>query len=229
MDAPPQRHRLRFSLLTAILLTTIAGMGVALWRLNGELAPLREEVLRLREEQGRLTIADPNKIYAIRVMTEEPNAWRWRVYLPPHQKYLLHTRLHTIPGRQLNMTADAWRQRLLEARSGSSTNAPNGEFFVETRLLRDAQQPGKWTLHYRFGDSLGSVGAEMKWLDDRRVWSMSSEVDWTQQTELSASAGLDLFMLRQGDLKETTGGGYTVTNPSSLNDTPGVMLWITPN
>jgi len=222
--------RIRFSLLTAILLTTIAAMGVAIWQLSEELQPLRNEVVRLRQEQGRLTITDPNKIYAIRVMTDEPDTWKWRVYLPPNKKYSMHTRLHTVPGRASGTSSDAWLQQLLANRSGSSGNAPSGEFFVEIRLKRDLAQPEQWLLHYRLGDSFGSNGSEMKWLDDRRAWSMSSEVDWTRQKEKQGGEGLELFILREGKVTELAGegSGYSMTSPNGASDTPGIMFWIAP-
>src|SRR5262249_4060614 len=85
--------RIRFSIQTAILLTTIAALATTVALLWREIGPLRAEVRRLRMETGQLTVDDPRKIYAISVNSPPaaPNAWKWRFYLPPGRQYWLHT------------------------------------------------------------------------------------------------------------------------------------------
>lgn len=45
-------RRLRFSLLTSLLLVTIAAMAITVYLLYAELVPLRAELRRLRDEVG---------------------------------------------------------------------------------------------------------------------------------------------------------------------------------
>src|SRR5947207_15917846 len=79
--------RPRISLLTALLLMTIAGLAIVVvlqWR---EVGPLRAENRRMRDELGYLSIDDPTKAYAIQLKTVGDEPWKWRVYLPPGGKY----------------------------------------------------------------------------------------------------------------------------------------------
>ncbi len=81
--ATDDRHwRLRFSLLTALLVTTIVALAVlvvAQWR---EVGPLSTEVQLLRDEVGELSIEDPTRLHAIELATDDRETWRWRVWVP---------------------------------------------------------------------------------------------------------------------------------------------------
>lgn len=79
----------RFSLRTMMLATLFLGMALAIVLLTLELIPLRAEVQQLRNEAGYLTIDDPTKIHAIRVMTTETGTWRFRVWVPDGPLYYL--------------------------------------------------------------------------------------------------------------------------------------------
>src|SRR5690606_31982136 len=87
---------------------TIAALAVTVWRQSFEAEPLRQEVRRLRQELGHLTIDDENKIYAIQVPSADLNTKRFRVYLPKNRKFLLCSRIHTIPGRKLGQSRKEW-------------------------------------------------------------------------------------------------------------------------
>jgi hypothetical protein len=78
--------RPRLSLLSAILLMTIAGMAIVLVQLWREVGPLRDDNRRLRDEVGELTISDPSKIHAIEVRMKEPLIWKFHVWVPEGQK-----------------------------------------------------------------------------------------------------------------------------------------------
>jgi hypothetical protein len=90
--------RPRFSVLAAILLMTIVGMAIVIAQLWREIGPLRNEVQRLRDQVGVLTIEDRSKIHAIDVPTDHEGTWKWRVYVPKGQHALLHDRWGDIAG-----------------------------------------------------------------------------------------------------------------------------------
>jgi hypothetical protein len=75
------------SLLSVVMLMTIVGMGIGLWRLNSELAPLRREVIDLRSQVGALTIDDDKKIHAVQVREPGSFRWNWRIWLPKGNDY----------------------------------------------------------------------------------------------------------------------------------------------
>jgi hypothetical protein len=218
--------RPRISLLTTFLLLTIVGMAIVLTQLWREVAPLRAELRQLRKETGRLTIEDASKIHAIQVPIAEPDRWRYRVYLPKDRRFQLHSRIHALPGHPSQMTRKQWLARLLKARSGSSTGLESGEFTIDVTLQQDKSDPDQWVLaHIINGRGSGSVGSQMPWLNDRRVWSVSSDITLDQQMQKAPSDGVVLFELRPATLKEID-GGYTSTPPNRSTETPGLMLWI---
>ena len=62
-----------------------------------ELVSLREEVVVLREENGTITITEPGKIHAIRLETDCPLTWKWRVYVPEGRKVVFRHQAFEIP------------------------------------------------------------------------------------------------------------------------------------
>jgi hypothetical protein len=91
------RFRPRISLLTALLLITIAGMAIVLVQLWREVGPLRAKVRQLRNKVGVLSIDDPTKVCAILVRTSPDHVWKWRVWIPEGRSYLLKYAGGTIP------------------------------------------------------------------------------------------------------------------------------------
>lgn len=226
MTETPGRWRLRFSLLTLLLLLTIAALAVTVWRQSFEIEPLRQEVRRLRQEVGQLTIDDESKIYAIRVITADLDVHRFRVYLPKNRRFNLNTRNETIPGKLNTQSRQEWFASL--PGSGSSGNIDSGEFTIDVQVRPDPKKPDHWDFAYSInGRGGGTTGAVVPWLADRRVWTISDEVHRGKQIELDANDGLVLFALRKGDLKEFP-GGYSTTGPDESKEHPGLMLWIEP-
>ena len=220
------RRRPRISILTALLLLTIAGLATTVWRQSFEAEPLRQEVRRLRQELGHLTIDDKNKIYAIRVASPDLDANRFRIYLPKNRKFVLRSRIQTIPGRSPGQSRKDWLASL--GGIGGTSTIDSSEFTVDVQVERPDAKSDHWNLRYNInGRGGGAVGSEMPWLNDHRRWTSEAEAGFEQQTERDADEGLILFELRQGDLKEFS-GGYSVASPDKTKEQPGVMLWIEP-
>ena len=100
--------RFRFSILNLVLLMTVIGMGVQIWRLNAESAILRAEAIRYRQQLGHLSIpeSESEKIHAIRVDSEENHEWRYRIYLPEGHKYRFQLRVGKLPGKTGEFSQD---------------------------------------------------------------------------------------------------------------------------
>ncbi len=119
------RPRLRFSLLTVLLVTTIVGMAIVVvmqWR---SLAPLRAEVRRLRNEVGDLSVDDPTKLCAIQVNTHDELTWKWRVWVPQGKVYRVREYGGEVPKE--GYPEDGGTVWLREP----------GEHVVEYRIIRD--------------------------------------------------------------------------------------------
>jgi hypothetical protein len=222
MTTDKPRGNLRFSLGTLLLLTAIVALGVTLWQAHRELASLRPEVRRLRQELGHLSIDDETKIYAIEIPTMAPNTWKWRVYLPPGRAFEMNTQLKRIPGRPKGLNRREWLNTL----SGPSNTIASGEFTIEAKMEK-GEVAGSWFLHTMDLNNNGASGAGMDWLDDRRAWYTSSDVSPRQQVELSTDDGLILLAIRKGNVVDLP-TGWKSTPPPVTAEAPGVMLWIGP-
>lgn len=219
-------YRPRISLLSALVGMTIIGMVIVIVQLWHEVEPLRSEVDRLRQELGYLSVHDPQKIYAIRVPTNEAGVHRYRIYLPTDRRFKIHTRIGTIPGRLPQQTKQEWFETL--DGSGSTSEIDSGEFTIDIAVRPDSEKPDHWSLsHQVAGRGGGSVGTKMSWLNDRRVWSVSGEPVIGKQIEADSDDGLVLYALRKASIKEFP-GGYSMYPPNDGAETPGLMIWISP-
>jgi hypothetical protein len=82
-DSPTRSSwRPQFSLLTGLLLTSIAATSVVIWQLYRELVPLRLEVRNLRTQLGVLTVEKDERIHVVEVKEPGSFQWNWRVWLP---------------------------------------------------------------------------------------------------------------------------------------------------
>src|SRR4051794_22261247 len=121
-----RRLRPRLSLLTALLLITIAGMALVVARLWREVGPLRAELCQLRNEVGRLSIDDPTKIHAIEVRTNEPLFWKWRVWVPEGTRATVSAQWGRVPAIGLPTSVPAH-------------GLVPGEQWITMRAMRDAK------------------------------------------------------------------------------------------
>lgn len=105
MGEPPSNARKpslpRFSLLSALLLMTIIGLAIVVVQLWREIEPLRADLRRLRDEVGALSIDDPTKPCAIRVRTDNEFTWKWRIWVPKGQVFVLNYASENIPKQGL--------------------------------------------------------------------------------------------------------------------------------
>jgi hypothetical protein len=218
----------RISLLTALLLMTIIGMTIVLAQLWRSVEPLRTENRRFRKELGYLSVIDENKIYATEIASDDPDSHRYRVYIPKTGSFMLHSRVHTIPGQLPTQTKPDWIANLLQSRSGTSSSLEPGEYTFDVKLRRKPEEKDRWDfIVNRQGRGAGSVGSTMPWLNDRRAWFHSSDVPSTDHIEADPNVGVVLYMLRQGIVTESN-NGYSTSSPDYAKDTPGLMLWIAP-
>jgi hypothetical protein len=151
----------RISLLSAILLTTIFGMGIVIFVQWRELGPLQSEVRQMRTQLGLLTIEDPSRVHAIEVRQPDSNLWRWRIYLPFGRKYRLVEFGGRLPARGL-LSTQQWFDVLTKASIGRGEYSGMdlaGEFTLEASFTQvDGQwkfetHPGGGSAHYAFTDN----------------------------------------------------------------------------
>ena len=212
--------RPRISLLTALLLTTIAGMALVIVQLFRQVEPLRAEVRRLRAEQGYLNIADPEKAYVVAGFGEPLRFGAigriWRIYLPPGDHYWLFCSMGKLPPWKAN-PGRAWFETL--KREGTwSSHSPNmeGEFWLEARLLQAGDEK-KVCCRFGSGDMIsGSVFTDL-----------SSGKPISNQSAVFAPLSMDMSSQRSFEPHEPILLWYEGKSVKLSDDLEeGVALWI---
>ncbi len=84
------RWRLRFNLLSLLLLTAAIASWTSYWRTARQTQQMTTQLQSLREIGRVLIIADPSQFAAVRKHATWNDDNRWQVYLPPEQAYEIH-------------------------------------------------------------------------------------------------------------------------------------------
>jgi hypothetical protein len=132
-------RRLRFSLVNAVLLFTIAALAMGLYRNGQQVVPLRNEVAWFHRKFGFFPTPDPSRIYALRSRMKAPGIWQWRIYLPEAKKSLwMFVGQAPDPGKDLA----AWLSQL-KRQARRVDGMPVGKFAYEVCLQ---ELDGSWSL-----------------------------------------------------------------------------------
>ncbi|MCO6044501.1 hypothetical protein NG895_11350 [Aeoliella sp. ICT_H6.2] len=206
----PSRHA-RFSLRTLLLATVFLAMALAIVVLSWELIPLRAEVQRLRDEAGYLTIEDPTKLHAIRLESESPLVWRWKVWVPAGPgKVWMGAKVGDIPA------ADQ-----MQVLGGVGTLRHDAqELIVTVAVFQDLDE--KWKLSVRFGGSQSKRVLTEEQLSAMRDQSSSFGSGVGANTQVCDDEG-PLVLLRRRFIPKgvnVEGGEYLKTSGS------GILVWI---
>lgn len=194
----PLVHRFRFSLrtffVTLFVLSLFGSNAYVSWKWH----EARQEIERLREELGVLTIDDPTRYYVREVPTFEPFSWRWRIYVPPGDRNFC---LATSGIPETGTQAGSFSVR----RGQSPTDPMQGEFTLSARVERD--QNGGWELVATYPDgrmSLDIKPADAGWVFNGNAYpavradrnNARSEVAGLKGQTESFSADAPLVLLR---------------------------------
>ena len=165
--------RPRMSLLTALLLMTIAAMAITdfamLWR---EVGPLRIDNRRMRDELGELSIEDRSKIHAIQVRTGDDLKWKWRVWVPAGENVVVRFGCGDVP-----------RAGLPEG-NGRVTLRP-GECWITLAAKRD-HKGEHWlmSMETSAGGGIGiGIRDDQKWPEWTQICSTTEGVGFTTLAE----------------------------------------------
>ncbi len=111
IDSPQPRPRrswgLRFSLLTMVLLVTVAALAISHWRMSAELAKKNQRVEQLHESLGIPPVTDPAKVTAVGVPVLEQHdigkniALQWHLVIPEGKEFVLCLAVDEIPKKGL--------------------------------------------------------------------------------------------------------------------------------
>ncbi|QDU57147.1 hypothetical protein [Aeoliella mucimassa] len=206
LDSQPTSRSFRFSLLTLVLLTTIVALGIAVAQLYWEVAPLRDEVKRLRAEVGELDITDKTKVHAVGVVTDNQLRWKWRVWVPEGANYVARGFGEDIPAQGYPDTG------------ATITLSQPGEHVLEWGIEYDPRSE-RWEGRLKVrGSSAGSD--PQPWVDWSSRSTSSSGVGTRTTRVYDAGERVELMRLRCTNDDNT---------PASPDDpVPGFLIWIEP-
>ena len=197
------RLRPRISLFSALLLMTIVGMAIIIWLLYAEVAPLRSELRRFRDEVGALTIEDKSKAHAIKVESHGTFTWNWRIWIPAGQAYELRYMSDDIPPKGFPPTP-----RVM------TLHGPD-EQWIGHRIRRDPKSGKRMSELVTQQGTI--IGSEQNWIGKSRV----GETNGVQFTTIVFEPGRTIELMR---------ARYSRKQDNADNDEPadGFMIWLEP-
>lgn len=201
--------RPRISILTALLLMTIFGMALAIVQLWCELVPLRAEVHQLRNETGRLSIDDKNKIQAIEVRTNEALVWKWRVWIPAGKPVYVQFRWSDVP-------------RVGVPSPNTMSQLQPGERWVIVRAQRDPKNDS-WNavLETEDGSSTMAINEKDCWWLLPSLTTSSNGVGFSAATEKDDGQP---FLLKRYRVSNATNNASQLLNDNK--PTAGFIIWL---
>jgi hypothetical protein len=220
--------RARYSLRSLLILVAVAGVIIGSYVVGTRLRQAERELKVLREETGRLSISDRSQIHVINVAVgnvagEEPNTWRWRLFIPKGQKYSWNLAAKDIP--QL----DVPQQAGVKAVSNEPYWERDNEVLVTARLRREDDTQWRLSVESRIGDSKNQMGGgSLKIPAENLAWNTEGA---STDGRVAGSSGTKLYeprraiiLLQRRPVARRADGTY---GPSP-DPMPGFMIWLNP-
>jgi hypothetical protein len=215
----PNPPRAKFSLRTLLVLVAVICFAIGSYVVGRKLSDADREIRKLRNEVGVLTVDDPTKVHVIAVNVDEPNTWRWRLFIPKGHKYSWNIAAENIPRHEP------------PPKSGTAgfSNMPywerDNELLVTAKLRKG--DDGNWRLSVdpRIGDSTSQLtGAtlqisneQIKWMTDGRGSGTDGQVAGDRGVSVREPEGPIILLQR----RPTDASGQPSPNPM-----PGFMIWL---
>lgn len=206
--------RFRFSLRWYLAGLLVLSLAVSHFLTSRQLGETRQQLVKLRDELGYLTIDDPAMVHAIALETHEPDMWRWRLYFPKGHRYQWRLAYEEIPSRGVPRGG-------FTAVSNEPYWEKDSEVLVTAKLLR--RDDGDWTLSvtskiggggYQMGSVIMPIPAEKaRWMSEVSVFDFSLLGD--RGTKTLDPAGPIILLMRRPRGKQPGGGPM-----------PGIMVWL---
>src|SRR5690349_2881676 len=138
---------MRFRLRTLMIVVSVVGVIVGSYVMGTRLRRAERELQLLRNETGRLTIDDRSQVHVINVAVDEPDTWRWRLFIPKGQKYSWNLAAKDIPQH------DVPQQAGVKAISNEPYWERDNEVLVTARLRRQDDTTWRLSVESLIGDS----------------------------------------------------------------------------
>lgn len=208
MTSTMPRVRPQISLLSALLLMTIVGMAIVIAQLWSEVGPIREEVRRLRDEVGELSIEDMTRMHAIEVRTGDPLMWKWRMWVPEGQTVVVRSQWGEVP-------------RTGVPRGSGSVSLEPGEQWITYRAQPDSRGDS-WTA--KLETATGWTGAGIRNNDRWWQWPTTTTTgEGVGFTTKIANADENSFLLKRLRIGTDKNSSQLLNQDSP---TAGFIIWL---
>jgi hypothetical protein len=179
---------------------------LVVWRLYGEVAPLRAENRELREITGDLYVDDPTQFYAVQAPQPDKMTWQWRVWVPQGQRYGVRVERNRVPKEDFPSS------------SGLIQSLEPGESTVTFRIYWDPKQEAWLGIVSLPTQSI--EGMPMDWVEWKQVSSATSGVS-TSTTQPAAPG--DRVLLIRHRVFDAVNDPMEKAEPAA-----GFMIWLDP-
>jgi hypothetical protein len=214
---PRLARRIRFSLLTLMLVAALLCTALSHVLTSIQLHRLEKETRQLRDQLGYLTITDGRRLHAIGLNSDlgwQSKRWTWKVYFPPGRGFRVCYKFTDLPAEG---TPDDNYEFFDDV---------GGEMTLTVSVVSDPKGVWKIVLHtepFPVESTRSQFISNATWLVD------DSEMGWSdigRDTTVSVDVGEPMILLSVRPSKSfaTIGGAPATTvdrNPSN-----GIMVWI---
>ena len=214
---------MRFRLSTLMIVVAVVGVIVGSYVMGTRLRQAERELKVLRNETGRLTIGDRTQVHVINVAVDEPNTWRWRLFIPKGQKYSWNLAAKDIPQHDVPQEAG------VKAVSYEPYWERDNEVLVTATLRRQDDTHWQLSVESRIGDSKNQMsGGSLKIPAENLAWNTEGA---STDGRVAGSRGTQLYeprraiiLLQRRPVARLPDGTY---GPSP-DPMPGFMIWLNP-
>ncbi len=212
--------RWRFSLRTLLLVVVIICIAIPMAIQTLKLYRAEAELRQLRNEVGYLAVDDRSKVHVIAIDMNEPDTWRWRIFLPQGVRYSFCLGYGDIPAKGVT-----------EPKLKHISNEPYSDEDVEvlvTAKLRPLDE-GNWSLSVSsaIGDRPYQMGGGKVTIPGKQMRDIQNVSIYDAHTLGTRGAKtLDprepIVLLQQRTRERRSDGTYQ----SSVGPMPGYMIWL---
>jgi hypothetical protein len=211
--------RATYSLRTLLIVVAALCFGIGAYLVGRRLREAERELRALRTETGRLTVDDRSKVHVITVPVDEPNTWRWRLFIPKGRQYSWNLAAERIPARGVPQAA-------IKAGSNEPYWERDNEALVTARLRPEGDH-WRLSVESKIGDSQWQMsGGALKIPAEKLAWNTEGA---STDGQVAGSAGVQILepsgpiiLLKRRPLALLPDGTY---GPSP-DPMPGFMIWL---
>ena len=215
--------RARYSLRTLLILVAASGVIIGSYVVGKRLQQAERELRVLRAETGRLSIGDRSQVHVINVAVEEPNTWRWRLFIPKGHKYSWNLAAENIPQFEVP------QQAVVKGVSYEPYWERDNEVLVTATLRRQDDTHWQLSVESRIGDSKNQMsGGSLRIPAEKLAWntqgaSTDGRVAGSKGTQLYEPSRPIILLQRRPLARHADG-----THGPSPDPMPGFMIWLNP-